>query len=89
MNGANQPVVPEPATPAFIVPFVRIPDVSDEDVMEQLCKGHPDALPNVVHNVAAGTAAGTWILTGIRAHQSANDLSGDFFPVLAILTVIP
>ena len=40
----NQPVVPDPATPAFRVPIVRIPNMSDEDVMEQLRKGHADAL---------------------------------------------
>src|SRR6516225_6610637 len=37
----NQPVVPEPATSAF----VPIPNMTDEDVMEQLRQGHPDALP--------------------------------------------
>src|SRR6266446_1535673 len=41
----NQPVVPDPATCAFGVPMVRVPNLSDEDVMEQLRRGHPDALP--------------------------------------------
>jgi RNA polymerase sigma-70 factor, ECF subfamily len=41
----NQPVVPDPATSAFGVRIVRIPKMSDEEVMEQLRSGHPDALP--------------------------------------------
>ena len=41
----NQPVVPDPATSAFGVHIVRIPKMSDEEVMEQLRSGHPDALP--------------------------------------------
>ena len=40
-----QSVVPDPATAAFGVPMVRVPNLSDEDVMEQLRQGHPDALP--------------------------------------------
>lgn len=41
----NQPVVPDPATCAFGVSVVRMLNLSDEDVMEQLRQGHPDALP--------------------------------------------
>ena len=41
----NQPGVPEPATSVFSAPIVRMLKMSDEDVMEQLQKGHPDALP--------------------------------------------
>ena len=41
----NQPVVPEPATSVFGVPIVRMPTLSDENVMEQLRQGRPDALP--------------------------------------------
>ena len=41
----NQPVVPDPATSAFGVPLVRMPNLSDEDLLEQLRQGHPDALP--------------------------------------------
>jgi RNA polymerase sigma-70 factor, ECF subfamily len=41
----NQPVIPEPATSAFGVPIVRMPKMTDEDIMEQLREGHPDALP--------------------------------------------
>ena len=40
----NQPVVPDPATSAFGVPIVRKPNMTDEDVMEQLRNGNPDAL---------------------------------------------
>src|SRR5215831_5921666 len=31
-------------TSAFGVPIVRMPDLTDEDVMERLRQGHPDAL---------------------------------------------
>ena len=41
----NQPVVPDPATSAFGISIVRMPNLSDEDVMEQLRQGQPDALP--------------------------------------------
>lgn len=40
----NQPVVPGSATSAFSVPIVCKPNMTDEDVMEQLCNGNPDAL---------------------------------------------
>lgn len=40
----NQPVVPESATSAFGVPIVRKPNMTDEDVMEQLRNGNADAL---------------------------------------------
>jgi RNA polymerase sigma-70 factor (ECF subfamily) len=41
----NQPAAPNMATSAFRVPILRMPDLTDEDVMEQLREGHPDALP--------------------------------------------
>ena len=41
----NQSLAPEPAASAFGVSIVRMPNLSDEDVMERLRKGHPDALP--------------------------------------------
>ena len=41
----NQPVVPDPATSVFGVPIARMTNLSDNDVMEQLRQGHPDALP--------------------------------------------
>jgi len=41
----NQPVIPEPATSAFGVSIVRMLNMTDEDVLEQLRGRHPDALP--------------------------------------------
>jgi RNA polymerase sigma-70 factor, ECF subfamily len=41
----NQPIVPDPATSAFGVPVVHKSNMTDEDVMEQLRNGNPDALP--------------------------------------------
>ena len=41
----NQSLAPGPAAPAFGVSVVRMPKLSDEDVMERLRQGHPDALP--------------------------------------------
>jgi len=41
----NQSLVPEPAASVFGVSIVRMPNLSDEDVMERLRKGDPDALP--------------------------------------------
>jgi len=41
----NQPVVPDPATSAFRVAIVCKPNMTDEDVMEQLRNGNADALP--------------------------------------------
>jgi len=38
-------VVPETANPAFAVPILRMPDLTDEAVMEQLREGNPNALP--------------------------------------------
>jgi len=42
---ADQPVAPNTATPTFAVPILRMSDLSDEDVMEQLREGDPNALP--------------------------------------------
>jgi len=41
----NQSLVPEPAASAFGISVVRMPNLSDENVMERLRNGHPDALP--------------------------------------------
>jgi RNA polymerase sigma-70 factor (ECF subfamily) len=41
----NQPVVPDPTTSALDVPLVRTSHMTDEDLMDQLRRGHPDALP--------------------------------------------
>jgi len=43
----NQTVVPDPATSAFGAIIARMPNLSDEEVMEQLCQGHPEALPTL------------------------------------------
>ena len=39
------------------------------------------------HTVGTGTEAGTWIVTGIRAHESVSDQGGEFVPVSASITV--
>jgi uncharacterized delta-60 repeat protein len=39
------------------------------------------------HNISAGTTAGTWIVTGIRAHEDVSDHSGEFISVSTTLTV--
>ena len=41
---ADQPIAPDTATPAFAA-ILYMPDLTDEDVMEQLREGHPNALP--------------------------------------------
>jgi len=41
----NQSLAPGPAASAFGVSIVRMPNLSDEDMMERLRNGHPDALP--------------------------------------------
>jgi RNA polymerase sigma-70 factor, ECF subfamily len=43
--GHHQRVVPDRVISAFDVPIVRMQSLSDEDVMERLRQGHPDALP--------------------------------------------
>jgi uncharacterized delta-60 repeat protein len=40
------------------------------------------------HTVTSGTEAGTWIVTGIRAHENENDHGGEFVPVFASVTVV-
>src|SRR5437867_6240319 len=42
---ADQPIAPDTATSVFAVPILRMPSLTDEEVMEQLREGHPDALP--------------------------------------------
>ena len=42
---------------------------------------------SALHTVPAGTEAGTWIVTGVRAHESVSDHGGDFVPVSARLDV--
>src|SRR5262245_11967845 len=41
----NQPIVPDSATSAFGVPIIRKPNMTDEDVMDRLRNGDPDAVP--------------------------------------------
>jgi Kelch motif len=43
----------------------------------------------VTHEVAAGTAGGTWTINGVRAHKVETDHTGIFFPVSAMITVLP
>src|SRR5712691_11815556 len=73
----SQPVVPDAATSAFSVPPVRMLNLSDEDVMEQLRQGHPEALPilfdrfyRLVLKIA---------LRILRDHGEAEDLMQDVF----------
>jgi hypothetical protein len=42
-----------------------------------------------LHSAASDMASGTWTVTGVRAHQSLADDSGDFFPLSVTLTVSP
>ena len=39
------------------------------------------------HTVPAGTEVGTWIVTGIRAHEGVSDQGGEFVPVSASIIV--
>jgi len=39
------------------------------------------------HVIAQGTAVGDWKITGVRAHQGANEHSGSFAPVEATISV--
>jgi hypothetical protein len=39
------------------------------------------------HVVSGGTESGTWIVTGIRAHDNVDDHGGEFVPVSASITV--
>ena len=41
------------------------------------------------HSVQAGIDIGTWIVTGVRAHQDPEDHTGGFVPVSATITVSP
>jgi RNA polymerase sigma-70 factor (ECF subfamily) len=73
----NQPIVPDPAASAFAVPVVRIRNMSDEEVMEQLCQGHPDALPMLFdrfHRLVLKIA-----LRILRDRGEAEDVMQDIF----------
>jgi parallel beta-helix repeat protein len=43
--------------------------------------------PAARHPIAPGTAVGDWRITGVRAHQGANEHSGSFAPVDATISV--
>jgi RNA polymerase sigma-70 factor, ECF subfamily len=73
----NQPVVPDPAASAFVVPVVGIRNMSDEEVMEQLRHGHPDALPMLFdrfHRLVLKIA-----LRILRDSGEAEDVMQDIF----------
>src|SRR5262245_53624645 len=73
----NQPVVPDPATSAFDVRVVPTLHMTDEDVMEQLRKGHPDALPILFdrfHRLVMKIA-----LRILRNSAEAEDVMQDIF----------
>jgi hypothetical protein len=40
------------------------------------------------HNVPSAITLGDWTINGVRPHQIETDHSGDFFPVLATITVL-
>jgi photosystem II stability/assembly factor-like uncharacterized protein len=44
---------------------------------------------SATHNLSVDTATGTWFVTGVWAHASANDHSSDFAPVSALLMTNP
>jgi RNA polymerase sigma-70 factor (ECF subfamily) len=73
----NQSVVPERTTAAFGVPLVRVPNLSDEDVMEQIRQGDPDALRILFdrfHRLALKVA-----LRILRDPGEAEDVMQDVF----------
>ena len=73
----NQPIVPDPATSALRVQAVRLPKMTDEDVMEQLRNGHPDALPTLFdrfHRLVLKIA-----LRILRDPAEAEDVMQDIF----------
>jgi RNA polymerase sigma-70 factor (ECF subfamily) len=73
----NQPVVPDSATSAFGVPIVRKSNMTDEDVMEQLRNGNPDALPILFdryHRLVLNMA-----LRILRDKAEAEDVMQDIF----------
>jgi hypothetical protein len=41
------------------------------------------------HTIPSGIRPGTWIVTGVRAHQEQGEHIGEFDPVQAVLTVTP
>jgi hypothetical protein len=41
------------------------------------------------HTVGLGTATGSWLVTGVRPHEGADDSNGNFIPALEVLVVDP
>ena len=44
---------------------------------------------SAMHTISAGTAAGTWMVTGLRAHDQPNDHSAPYVSVSTNVTVLP
>jgi photosystem II stability/assembly factor-like uncharacterized protein len=44
--------------------------------------------PAAVHGIPAGMGLGTWIVTGIRAHEDPADHTNSYFPASASITVL-
>jgi hypothetical protein len=67
----------------FDVRFRRPGATSDETVQnwQQGTSG--------THTIPVDTTVGMWRVTGVRAHQDANDHGASFIPVAANLTVVP
>lgn len=73
----NQPVVRDSAASAFVIPSVRKPNMTDEEVMEQLRNGNPDALPILFdrfHRLVLNIA-----LRILRDRAEAEDVMQDIF----------
>jgi DNA-binding beta-propeller fold protein YncE len=60
----------------------RAPGSSDDSVAWNWQAG-----PSLVQSVASNTPTGTWIITGIRAHQNPADHTGSFLTIFASITV--
>jgi RNA polymerase sigma-70 factor (ECF subfamily) len=74
---ADQPVVRDTATSTFGVPLLRMRDLTDEDVMEQLRDGNPNALPILFdrfHRLVLKVA-----LRILRDHGEAEDVMQEIF----------
>jgi hypothetical protein len=61
---------------------VRAPRAGSDEVVLNWQQG-----PSASHTVPQGTTLGDWMVTGVRAHQDANDHSGPFASVQATLSV--
>jgi hypothetical protein len=61
---------------------LRAPGASTDEVASNWQQG-----PTASHTIPPGTALGAWVITGMRAHQDANDHSGPFELVQTTLSV--